>query len=294
MQDSADVHSERDEELVPKGSEDRLHFKDAEETRVPQETEMNSLLATLFRKDIQHMINAYLEKEDNQNKGLLFRALMQINPDHPLGMPILVTRPIERPNKAEEDYYNGNDSSMYHRDIWLDWELLTETDSNNERTLIVKTINEKLGGYDQLSHAYLRVKRDKKGKPIIAFESGWRYFQIDVAERLRPGQPNPQLTTEETMELIKQLARYGIDTVSSGDEVISVEEVVLTEMMRPLILENAEKLRAVITDSAVLQYISLAYKFLTKPDANKSSPLYYRFLEFEEIIKKIDENSKNK
>lgn len=291
-QDLIDVPSKKDEELVPKGSEDRIYFNDSEETRAPQETEMNSLLATLFRKDIQHMIDAYLETKDNINMGLLFRALMQVNPDHPLGMPILVTRPIERPNKAERDYDNGSDSSIYHWDIWLDWELLTKTDPNNERTLIVKTINEKLGGYNELSHVYLRVKRDKKGKPIITFESGWGYFQFEVAKRLRPEQPNPELTTEETMELIKQLARYGIDTVSYENEVISVEEVVLTEMMRPIILKNAEKLRAVVTDSAVSKYISLAFRFRTKPDVNTSSPLYYRLLEFEEIIKNIDEGSK--
>lgn len=251
--------------------------------------------AECFQKDTQFIIDLFqrIEKSTTLNRDKLivsFAALLHINPNDPLGMPILIMRPIDRPQKHESMYFFSSGASMLHSDIYDDWRLLTEEKPNDKRTAVFNFIDRELGGYDELEHIYLNVQRDANNKIVLEIEAGWEYFQRKVSEKIRPHQLKPQLTREEGAELLRQLKKYNIDGVRTDEDgnFLSIEKIILDKMMKPIIQKNAEKLRAVITPRAVKEYKNLAHRFLTNPNPDKSSPLYARFLEFEEILQRLD------
>ncbi len=260
-----------------------------------QNQNLEHSIAECFQEDAQFIIDLFqrIENSITLNKDKLivsFAALIHINPNDPLGMPILIMRPIDRPQKDERMYYVGSGADMFHSDIYDDWKLLTEEEPNDKRAAVFNFIDQGLGGYDELEHIYLNAQRDANNKIVLEIAAGWEYLQREVSEKIRPHELKSQLTKEESAELLRQLKKYNIDGVRIDEDgnFLSMEKIILDKMMEPIIQKNAERLRAVVTPRAVKEYQNLAYRFLTNLDPDKSSPLYARFLEFEEILQNLD------
>ncbi len=266
------------------------------------EIDIEHMVTQFFQKDIQYMIDIFERNEMPPNRQneygsyLRFRGLLRPNHEVPLGMPLIITRPVDRPRTDEDDYRNGSSSDIYHFDIWRDWKKLAGTYPNSRRAAVFKALDQESGAYKNSIHLYFKITRSSDNRPVIELEGGWYYFKSVVARRLRPDENNPQLTPNESRILVKQLKAYGIDSIvmNDSDERISVEKIILEDMMGPVIENNAERLRAIVTSRAASEYRNLAYKFLTNPNPDKSSPLYYKFLEYEELLLSLDTNSRKK
>ncbi len=263
---------------------------------------LEQLITQFFQKDVQYMIGLSEKGEEltrgwNKNELFLrFRALVLPNSNDPHGLPMIIMRPTDRPQRDESNYYNGSSSEMYHTDIWRDWKKLAETYPNSNRAAVFNALDQEAGGYRDAVHLYLKITTNSENRSVIELESGWIDFQDYLARKLSPDYYNPKLSPKESKSLIKKLKAYGIDAVvvNEKEEPISVEKIILEEMMGPVIENNAERLRAIVTNRAASEYRNLAYKFLTNPNPDKSSPLYYKFLEYEDLLQRLDGNGRKK
>lgn len=263
----------------------------SKETQVDFETQV----LQFFRKDIQYMIDLFengVRSTDNwadKDDSLIFCALALSNPDDPLGMPIIITRPVERPDKTQIDDIKNNDYQFFHKDIWNEWQVLADSNPSDKRSLVFSWLNSEGRGYKKAQHIFLKIK-EVNGNSIVHLEQGWNYLKTAVAKRLEPTEQFPQLGQEEIEILLKQLQKYGLNTekITMRENPALVESFVLERMLEPTIEKNAEKLRAILTPRAVREYIALANRFLTNPNQDKASPLYAKFLEYEEILEKLE------
>ena len=177
---------------------------------------------------------------------------------------------------------------MFHCDIWEDWNRLAKENPGSKRALILRKIDTDLGGYDNMVHIFLSVVPDQNGDLIIEFYGRWNSLKNLLLDKIRPGECS-ELRLHEKRMLVRQMQRYGLNVsnIRPKAELPSAAEISLRDMMKPFVLRNKQKLKRVITDRKLLEYERLATHFLTNPDAKKSGPLYNRYLEYEEILRKL-------
>jgi len=118
------------------------------------------------------------------------------------------------------------------------------------------------------------LRGEPGGNSSLEINSGWSLFSDD----------------KQSDALVNQMAIYGIDKVAIGnarDDRVMVEKMILADEVQLLVTQNAEKLSRILPLSSVNRYKTLARKYLTDPNADKSRRAYLDLQEFEELANKV-------
>jgi hypothetical protein len=224
----------------------------------------------LFREDIEYISKEFLaDSEEGRENSYFFRALMVPNPEGDTLPPIVITEPHIEPPKDQTFQTTENKTTGLHMNIYEKWVKYASDNLDSPRAAVIREL-ERQGGFSNLDHIYINLKITRDNKRIL-----------DI-----------YLDTSYSIYKTNQLDRYGISHIYTTEDEEEgywheVQELILKDMLEEKIEQDATILATVITPRAVKRYKALAKRYLLKLDPDKSSPLYYRFLEFQELLEKV-------